>query len=332
MKRFTLAILILLLLLTGCLPQPAVPASPSAAPTAAPTRTALPSPTATPTRTPTQTATVTPTPTSTPTVTPTPRAVPAGRVTILVLGSDQRPGSSFRTDVIVLLAIDTRKHTVTVVSFPRDLYVRIPGWKKERLNTAMPHGGFELLAETFEVNFGFRPDHYIMTNMQGFVDIVDSLEGITVDAGWRLEDECPWALPISRKGRCEIEPGPTEMDGATALWYVRSRHSSNDFDRLRRAQEVLLGLFYELMSRNAAERLPELYAAYKNTVKTDLAVADIAPLLPAAGKALADETRMRRYALTPKEATSYRTPAGAAVLLPDYRKIQKILDEAVFAP
>ncbi len=80
-----------------------------------------------------------------------------GTVNILVIGSDYRPSSGYRTDVMMLVSIHTDEGTVSVVSFPRDLYVTIPGWMDQRINTAFPHGGFSLLAETLSYNFGVKP-------------------------------------------------------------------------------------------------------------------------------------------------------------------------------
>ena len=328
-KNLSIPFLVLLLSTSACLFQPLAAPVPQ---TPEDTETAYPTATNTPTKTLTPTATATPRPTRTPTATPTPRVVPKGRVTILILGSDQRPGSGFRTDVIVLLTVDTIKDTVSAVSFPRDLYVEIPGWKEERINTAMPHGGFDLLADTFEVNFGLRPDYYVMTNMLGFVDIIDSLGGITVSVGSTLIDECSWSVFISDQGHCEVKPGPTEMDGETALWYVRSRKTSNDFDRLRRAQEVMLAIFYKSMRLNAAARLPDMYKAYKSNVQTNMTAASMVRLLPTAGEVFGDYSRFSRYTISSKEVTSHRTETRMAVLLPDYEKIGEILDQAVFAP
>jgi LCP family protein required for cell wall assembly len=234
--------------------------------------------------------------------------------------------------VIVLVTVDTVKDKVSAVSFPRDLYLEIPGWKKERINTAYPHGGFDMLADTFEVNFGVRPNYYILTNMQGFVDIIESLGGVTVNVGSTLSDECPWSLSISDEGQCTLDPGPTEMDGKTALWYVRSRKTSNDFDRLRRAQEVLLAVFYKSMRLNAAARLPQMYNAYKENVKTNMHPTAMVRLLPTAGEVFGDYERFSRYTISSEETTSFRTEDGMAVLLPNFEKIDEILELAVFAP
>lgn len=298
---------------------------PAASPTPKLTSTGRPS------ASPTSTAATTPLPTRTPTIPP--RAVPAGRVLIVVLGSDFRPGKGYRTDVIMLVTVDTHKRTVTALSFPRDLYVYIPGWQRNRINTAFPRGGFDLLVKTFELNFGLRPDFYVMANMQGLTGIVDSLDGITVEVPRYLRDKCDRSLDLADDdGYCEVEPGPVEMDGATALWYVRSRSSSSDFDRLRRAQEILLAIFSKMMRVKAVAKWPQFYVACLDFVETNLDSIDILQLLPAAVEVERDPSRIRRYAVTQTETTPFRSPTGASVLLPDYRRIADIIDQAVYAP
>jgi LCP family protein required for cell wall assembly len=254
--------------------------------------------------------------------------MPEGVVNIMVLGSDYRESSGYRTDVMMLVSVNTIKQTVSVVSFPRDLYVPIPGWVTQRLNTAMPHGGFQMLADTLDSNFGIRPDYYIMTDFNGFKSIVDGLGGVQVYAGSRLVDRCD--LPIGEGGMCTIEPGLMNMDGDTALWYVRSRHSSSDLDRLRREQEVMTGIFTKLMSAGAAANLPSLYNRYKGAVRTSLTVQAMTPLLPTALAVFADRKQIHRYTMTVKEAKPYVTSTGAQVLLPDYDAISALLDEAIF--
>lgn len=83
-------------------------------------------------------------PTQEPTATNIPwEIIPAdGQVNILVLGSDWRPGAGYRTDVILLVSLNPKLGTASLVSFPRDLYVDIPGRGKNRINTAHPAGGF----------------------------------------------------------------------------------------------------------------------------------------------------------------------------------------------
>lgn len=297
-------------------------------PTATPAATEKPGPTKTSTNTAEPTEEIIGNP-SMPTPIRITQPMPDGQFNMLVLGSDYRPNSGYRTDVIMLVSINTKKGTVSVISFPRDLYVYIPGWMTQRINTAQPHGGFEMMQDTFEYNFGIRPTHYVMTNFQGFIGIVDSLGGINVNVGQYLSDTCD--LPWGSGGYCSVSPGVRTMDGKTALWYVRSRYSSSDFDRLRRAQEVLYGIFSKLMSLDAVTRLPDLYTKYKSSVETNMGLDDIAPLLPVASQVISEPDRIRRFAITPKEATNFRTETGAAVLIPNYEAIQAILQEAIFS-
>jgi polyisoprenyl-teichoic acid--peptidoglycan teichoic acid transferase len=296
-----------------------------------------------PTPTPVPTATPTPVPTSTLAIVapeiaePMPFEpvqpggdLPEDVVNILVLGSDARPGGGYRTDVMMLVSINRGSGTVSVVSFPRDLYVNIPGWMTNRLNTAMQVGGFSTMADTFQSNFGVRPTYYVMTNFAGFKGIIDSMGGIDVKVEKSLYDACdlPWA---DGAGFCAIEaPATVPMNGEDALWYVRSRHSSSDFDRLRRAQEVLRAIFVRLMSIDAIGRAPEIYDIYQNNVQTNLTLDQILPLIPLAQGVMQDTGLIRRYAISPAQAVPYITPEGAMVLWPNLPAIQAIVYEAVY--
>jgi len=249
-------------------------------------------------------------------------------VKILLLGSDWRPNSGFRTDVIMLVSINKKTGGASVVSFPRDLFVTLPGVKQERINTAMAFGGFDLTKQTFQYNFGFTPDYYLMTNFQGFVNIIDSLGGITVYAGSQLTDTC--SLPIAdEEGNCSMGPGQLNMDGATALWYVRSRYSTSDFDRTRRAQEVMKATFFRLMSLNALARAPELFNSLKSNVETNLPLDVAISLARFAPDLLSNTDRIRQYAIGPREVWAWKTPEGAQVLLPNPDLIQPLLFEAL---
>lgn len=270
-----------------------------------------------------------------PTLTPTSSALidrlprPKGQVNILLLGSDYRPGAGYRTDVMLLVILNPSKGTASVISFPRDTYVLIPGWQMQRINTAMQWGGFETMKATLEYNFGVTADHYVMTNFYGFKSIIDTLGGITINASKELYDTCdlPWE---DQDGYCYISTGQHTMNGDDALWYVRSRYSTSDFDRLRRAQEVIQGVFLKLLSLNALARGPELYNLFSNSVETDLGVGDILPLLPMATK-LQDTASIQRYAIVPPLVSGWTTESGASVQIPDVETIwEQVIKPAAY--
>lgn len=319
-KRFVLMMILTAVLLACGLPiryvdetrfTPTAPPQPTAAPPSIPASeppfqpTPTPLPTLLPSRTPL------------PTRTPVPflwLERPSSQVNILVLGSDERPGTGYRTDVILWLSLNPAHGTASLISFPRDLYVHIPGHDDNRINVAHAFG-FETLADTFQTNFGVRPDHYIMTNFAGFTGIVDSLGGIDVEAATDLTDKCD--LPQGEKGYCTIHAGLNHMDGQTALWYVRARYTTSDFNRARRSREVLIALFRAMLSIDAVAHAPTIYNQYRSSVETDLSLQDILSLAPLALE-LTQPDRLRLYNITTDEATPYTIPeTGAQVLLPD---------------
>jgi len=251
-------------------------------------------------------------------------AHPEGQINILLLGSDQRPyDGGFRTDTIILLTIDPAQQSIHLTSFPRDLYVYVPGWTMQRINTAMAWGGFDALAQTFEYNFGVRPDHYVRINLFAFQNVIDSLGGIDVHVAMPLSDH------RDGHGTYSVPAGVVHMDGETALWYVRSRYTTSDFDRARRQQEVLRAIFYRLLSLNAVQRAPELFAIYQQNVFTDLSLADIQPLLPLA-QSVGQSGNIQSYYIGPQQVLPYTVPSnGAQVLLPIREAVLAVMQQAL---
>lgn len=249
---------------------------------------------------------------------------PINQINILLLGSDIRPNSTgFRTDTIILLTINKDLGTVNLTSIPRDLYVYIPGWTMQRINTAMAHGDYHTMAMTMAYNFGVYPDHYVMVNFSNFVQIVNSLGGIDVKVEKDFSDQ--------RTGYSwyQVKKGTVHMNGDTALWYIRSRYTSSDIDRLRRAQEVIQAVGYRLLSFNVLTRAPELYKIYKDSVFTDLGLGDIAKLLPAA-KILVNTQNINRYVFGYGPVYDWTEPyTGAMVLLPNRYRIMPIMRDAL---
>jgi LCP family protein required for cell wall assembly len=251
---------------------------------------------------------------------------PDGQVNIMLLGSDQRPNDGgFRTDTILLLTLNPEAGTASLTSFPRDLYVYIPGWTMQRINTAFPHGGFDTLALTMEYNFGVRPDYYVMINFWSFQQAIDSLGGITVDVAVSLTD---WR---SGYGYYTVPAGQVHMDGETALWYVRSRYSTSDFERTQRQQEVIQAIFQRLLNLDVIQRASELYEIYRQNVITDLTLQVITPLLPLA-VILSDTSRISQYFISRQEVTPYRTSSGAQVLIPIPEAVVAVMRQALNSP
>jgi len=252
---------------------------------------------------------------------------PEGQVNVLLLGSDVRPDDGgFRTDIIVWVSLNPKGEFVSAISFPRDLFVQIPGMGENRINTAFPSGGFDLLADTFEINFGVRPDHYIMVDFNGFKSVINNLGGIEVQTAQNLTDSC--AKWINASGMCSVGPGTVHMNGEVALWYARSRYSTNDIDRARRAQEVIEAIFQRLMSLDVILKAPDLYDAYKTYVQTDISMNNVLPLLPLASK-INENGDIRNHVIGYDLAYDWITYQGAQVLVPDISGIRALMAEAL---
>jgi polyisoprenyl-teichoic acid--peptidoglycan teichoic acid transferase len=266
-------------------------------------------------------------PDATPVPTLPPLQKPEGQVNILLLGSDVREGDyGFRTDSIIWVSLNPKDGFVSAVSFPRDLFVEIPGRGENRINVAFGVGGFDLLADTMQVNFGVRPDHYVLIDMYGFATLINNLGGINVETEKNLSDSC--ATWVNPSGWCSVGPGLVLMNGDTALWYVRSRYSTNDIERARRSQEVVEAIFKRLMSLDAVLRAPDLYDAYTSFVQTDVDLATVVSLLPLA-KNIYEDSDIRNYVIGFDQAYSWITPAGAQVLVPDKALIREVMIEAL---
>lgn len=291
------------------------------------------------------TATYIPTayPTSTPTPTPTPvpdAAKPEGpgrgadpiiqpddQINIMILGSDQHSNSAgFRTDVMMLVTINKKEGTVSVTSFPRDLYVYIPGWTNQRLNTAFPLGGFKTLRKTLDHNFGFKPDYYVLVYLWSFKRIVNDLGGITIHVPSTLCDN-KW---VDGSRHC-IGAGRQHIYGQEALWYVRSRQTTSDFDRNKRQQQVVEAVMDRMFALNTISKIPQMYRTYQNSVTTNIPLKTVVSLIPTAAK-LKDKSRINQYFIDRSAVQSWVTPGGGQVLLPRYRQIRNILKDALNSP
>jgi len=266
-------------------------------------------------------------------ITPTPSPTedvlekPEGQINILLLGSDLRPNDGgYRTDVIMWVSLNPQDDYVSIISFPRDLFVTIPGWGGNRINTAFQYGGFDLLADTFETNFGVRPDYYVMVDFNGFKTVINDLGGINVYTAYNLTDTC--ATWINSSGYCSVGPGMVYMNGDVALWYARSRYTTSDIDRARRAQEVGEAIFNRMVSLDALVRAPELYNSYVNYVQTNIGLSEVVSLLPFASR-INDNGDIRNYVVNYNYAYDWVTNAGAQVLVPDYNAIESLMIEAL---
>ncbi|MBX7253429.1 MAG: LCP family protein [Candidatus Promineofilum sp.] len=306
-------------------------ASDTPRPTATPPATATPQPTSTPTSVPqfnpTPALNITgsmregvPTP---PTAIPSPVPVfdlPEGTTNILLLGKDQNAdGSDARTDTMIIVSINREAQTASMISLPRDLYVYMPNRIMGRLNTAINLGGVELLEQTILYNFGIPIHYHAQVDFDGFKQIVDLLGGVTMAVSCPLQD---WRLispeldPTLEENweQFKLEAGIHQMDGDLALWYARSRLTTNDFDRGRRQQQLLQAMLNQSVDLGLVAKAPELWSTFHDVVETNM---DIGRILQLASMAPAVRDNGVQHLYLAGKMQAWTVPdTGAAVQLP----------------
>jgi LCP family protein required for cell wall assembly len=213
-----------------------------------------------------------------------------------------------------------------------------------RINLALPHGhgvdypggGGGLLADTIEYNFGLSIDHYARIGFNGFKSIIDTLGGVEVVVNcpitdWRLNS--PDLDPALEENweRFTLEPGVHQMDGDLALWYARSRRSTNDFDRGRRLQQLTHAILAKGVSLGLVENVPELWNAYRENIETDL---NLPELIALAALAPAVNDHSLQHLMLPAEAhKAWQVPTtGEAVQLIQWDFAEETFEQLVSPP
>ncbi len=231
-------------------------------------------------------------PRSTPIVvaSPAPRCGGPPIMSILLIGSDTRStGYTWGlSDLIRVARVDFTTPRLTLLDFPRDLWVEIPyisdnlgGQDHEKLNQAYlygnpgdgfgywddPSAGAGLLARTLDLNFGIKVDHYLAVNMRSFVRMVDAVGGVDVNL--------PRRIGASRAPN--LQKGVQHLDGAAALAVARDR-TEGVFSRGDEQNLVLCALQKKLTDPAIVTRIPQLIDSFEDSVQTDLSPAEMGQL------------------------------------------------------
>jgi LCP family protein required for cell wall assembly len=218
---------------------------------------------------------------------------------ILLVGVDRRPDmqEGVRSDTLILVHIDPAQGWAGMLSIPRDSVADIPHLGEQKINAAYAYGfnhaaelygegtvpdaaGGALAAETVEGFLGLKVHYVAQIDFRGFQRVVDTIGGVTIDAPRPLLDP---AYPTDDYGyeRLYVPAGLQVLDGATALRYARSRHSSSDFDRSQRQQQVLRAILAEVRARgllSQATLLPALASDLEQSVSTTMPLGDMGTL------------------------------------------------------
>ena len=209
-------------------------------------------------------------------------------INILLVGQDRREGQArMHSDSIIMCTINKSDKTLTMTSFLRDVWVRIPERYDERINVPYMVGGFPLLNSTLEYNFGISADYNIEVDFFGFQKAIDAVGGVDIDltAAEAGVLNAPSSWDLGSAGRREVTAGVNRLNGAQALVYSRIRKIDNDFGRTNRQRTVLTALFNRVKELSATE-IYRLAQEILPSLTTDMTnaqilgcILEIAPLL-----------------------------------------------------
>ncbi|MED0660838.1 LytR family transcriptional regulator [Bacillus smithii] len=186
---------------------------------------------------------------------------------VLLLGVDERQNDTGRSDTMILAAVNPKKQSVQLLSIPRDTRTEIVGkGTEDKINHAYAFGGVPMSIATVEKFLDIPIDYYIKVNMEGFKDIVDAVDGVTVqnDLDFTYEGE-------------HFPKGTLHLNGEQALKYSRMRYDDprGDFGRQLRQRQILEGILAKGIDFSSLWKYGDILNALQKNVKTNLTMDDM---------------------------------------------------------
>lgn len=250
--------------------------------------------------------------------TPTPEK---DRIDILILGIRGPDDPDFEqggllTDTIILYSFDRTTKKSAIVSIPRDLYIQIEKNKMDKINAVYEYGladgdAITFTKKVFSIVTGVHIDNVIVFDFSSFKEIVDAIGGIDIYLSQPFEEKTQWGNPFY------LPAGQNHLDGQAALYYVRSRYSTSDFDRSRRQQQIIMAIKDKLLKLNyLSDPLKALNVinAIKNSIKTDVNIWDIKNLFTLVKEI--DQSKPKEYVISIENLVYQSYINNIYVLLP----------------
>ena len=205
---------------------------------------------------------------------------PGGPQTILLLGADKRwggvnKGDPVRSDTMMLVRLDPDRGATAVMSIPRDLKVKIPGYDQakgaDKINAAMALGGPALAVRTVRGLLGIPISHVVTVNFRGFRRAVNRLGCIYTDVDRRyFNDNAPPYGGGPNYATIDVKAGYQKLCGQDALDYVRYRHFDNDVIRAARQQQFLTDARNQIGVSDLFDDRKELLRIFGRYTDTDI--------------------------------------------------------------
>lgn len=238
-------------------------------------------------------------------------------VNILLIGQDRREGEGRqRSDAMILCSFNPKTNNLSMISFLRDLYVQIPGYEDNRLNAAYAYGGFELLRQTLNTNFGIMIDGCLEADFNSFEKIIDTVGGVNIELT-SAEAE------IVGNGATE---GLCTLSGEQALTYARIRKIDSDFQRTAR-QRAVINSVLEGIKNSSLSELAVLVNEILPLLTTDMTDEELMSFAATIYASSFSRVTTESYSIPSSGNYKNARINGMAVLVPDLYKIKKLLFE-----
>ena len=260
----------------------------------------------------------------------------ASRINLVLLGVDSRQDVDDgppRADTVLVVTIDPQSKTAGMISIPRDMWVNIPGFGYNRINTAysqgagakLPGGGPGLTSRTVEQFLGIPIHYYGQVDFMTFVHLINHLGGIDVEVHRKVTVD---PLGPGEDNRV-ITQGLKRMDGMIALAYARARGTEGgDVDRARRQQAVIIAIRNKALDPanfpTLLAKAPEIYQDLQSGINTNMSFDDAVKLAVLLQQI--DLNNIKRGVID-YDMVILENVDGASVLKPIPDKIRELRDE-----
>ncbi len=219
-----------------------------------------------------------------------------GNVNIALLGyGGGTHDGTYLTDAIIIASINPKKGTMSMLSIPRDLYIKKPLGNYGKINSLYEQSYYrykkdmdlaakDVMGKLTEIS-GIPISYYAFIDFAGFEKFIDSLGGVEIDVPDAIVDT---AYPGENNSYItfSISSGTQILDGSTALKYARSRHSTSDFSRSMRQQAIIQAVMDKAFAAKTVlnpARAKEMYSNFTAFIKTNLSLSETLRAIPYAG-------------------------------------------------
>ena len=180
-----------------------------------------------------------------------------------------------RSDTMMLGFFNPQQNTVSVLNIPRDTEVNIGKYGVQKINSANALGGPEYARGAVTSLVEMPVDHYVVMNLQGLVQLVNELGGVTVEVPKKMS-----YMDWTAKLKIDLEPGVHTLTGNQAMGFVRFRHDElGDIGRVQRQQIFLHACAGKMMDPRSWLHVPALLSIAQQNIQTDLSEVDLASIL-----------------------------------------------------